>query len=195
MSKVCEKLLISRLESVIADRKIIPNFQYGFRKKHSTIAQVHRVSKKKIRNALEEKKYCPAVFLDAEKAFDKVWHSGLIYKLSGLLLSNFVNIIDSYLNSRLFQVNLEGEKSEWRPIQAGVPQGSVFAPLLYLLYSSDIPAPAGSTSTMFADDVTILTVSNNYADAVTKLQRNINKVYRWSQRWRIKINETKSRAI
>jgi hypothetical protein len=81
-----------------------------------------------------------AVFLDIEKAFDTLWHPGLLYKLYKLeLSSNLINLINSSLSERQFRASVEGEMSTPRDIKAGVPQGSVLSLTLYNLYINDIP--------------------------------------------------------
>ena len=79
-SKLFEKLLIKRLKPINERKNLIPNHQFGFRSKLSTIDQVHRITNI-AENALEEKKVCSAVFLDVVQAFDKVWQEGLNCKL------------------------------------------------------------------------------------------------------------------
>ncbi len=69
LSKLFEKLFLTRLKPVHEERKLIPDEQYGFQEKHSTIEQVHRITAV-ISEALETKKYCAAAFLDAAQAFD-----------------------------------------------------------------------------------------------------------------------------
>jgi hypothetical protein len=77
-----------------------------------------------------------AVFLDIDKAFNTKWHSGLLYKLSELEFSaGVIKLISSFLTDRKFKVLVEGEFSTSRIIAAGVPQGSVVAPVLYSLYT------------------------------------------------------------
>ncbi len=93
-----------------------------------------------IERAFENKEYCPAAFLDVSQAFDKVWHQGLIYKLSKLLPSAYYcQLLESYLSDRKFRVKNQETYSSFYPILAGVPQGSVMAPFLYLIYTADIP--------------------------------------------------------
>jgi hypothetical protein len=96
MSKPFEKLLLIRLKSVITKKKLIPNHQFGFRKQHSTLEQVHRIIEA-IEQAIEEKKICTTVFLDVSQAFDRVWHKGLEYKLRSLLPKQYSNILTSYI--------------------------------------------------------------------------------------------------
>jgi len=99
LSKLFEKLLLKRLKPIIEVKQLIPEHQFGFRSKHSTIEQVHRVTNI-INKALEEKKYCCGVFLDNAQAFDKVWHKGLLIKLREKLPHTWCALIESYLSER-----------------------------------------------------------------------------------------------
>ena len=194
ISKVFERLIMRRLTNIIENKQLIPAHQFGFRHKHSTIDQVHRITAR-IENALEEKKVCSAVFLDVSQAFDKVWHEGLNYKLNTMLPKSFALLLKSYLEDRTFSVRYEDCNSTVRKIRAGVPQGSVLGPTLYLLYTSDIPKFSDATTATFADDTAILATGINTRYAAMKLQRAVNKAYEWTKEWRIKLNETKSQHV
>ena len=191
ISKLFEKMLLHRLKPVIDNQKLIPDYQFGFREKHSTIDQVHRITNV-IEKALEEKKVCSTVFLDVSQAFDKVWHHGLIHKLSIMLPKQFVDILESYLSQRAFRVRHEDAYSELKQIKAGVPQGSVLGPTLYLLYTCDIPELENNTIATFADDTAIMAVGDTQEEAVEKVQTAINTIFEWTKIWRIKLNESKS---
>ena len=82
-----------------------------------------------------------AAFLDVAKAFDKVWHKRLVFKLSKMLPKNHVLILASYLKNREFRIRFDDSLSDFKPIKAGVPQRSVLSPLLYSLFTADIPSP------------------------------------------------------
>ena len=99
MSKLFEKLLIRRLKPIIERKTLIPNHQFRFRSKPSTIDQVHRITNI-VENALEENKVCSAVFLDVAQAFDKLWHEGLNCKLRTILPKQYAEILESYLADR-----------------------------------------------------------------------------------------------
>lgn len=191
ISKLFEKLLLKRLRPLIENNKLIPDYQFGFRQKHSTVDQVHRITDI-IERALEEKKICSTVFLDVAQAFDKVWHEGLIHKLNKMLPKQYVEILTSYISDRTFRIKQEDEYSDLKDIKAGVPQGSVLGPILYLLYTSDIPALNDITVATFADDTALLAVDQDLEASMAKLQRECNKLIDWSKKWRIKLNELKS---
>jgi hypothetical protein len=101
MSKLFEKLLLLRLQSVITKKNLIPNHQFGFRKQHSTLEQVHRIIEA-IEQAREGKKICTAVFLDVSQAFNRVWHKGLEYELRTLLPKQYRYILTSYIREKNF---------------------------------------------------------------------------------------------
>lgn len=191
LSKLFERLLLARLKPILQDKQLIPSHQFGFRSKHSTIDQVHRITDV-IERCLEEKKVCSTVFLDIAQAFDKVWHEGLCHKLEQVLPAAYSQLLKSYLDERYFRVKLDDEYSTLRQIKAGVPQGSVLGPVLYTLYTSDIPKPAGVTIATFADDTAILSVAEDIEESTEKLQRAVNEVNTWTNHWLIKLNDTKS---
>ena len=97
-----------------------------------------------------------SVFLDISKAFDKVWHEGLLYKLKSMGVSGkLYNLLENYLSDRFQRVLLNGQTSSWRPVLAGVPQGSILGPLLFLIYINDLPNELKSNAKLFADDTSL----------------------------------------
>ena len=114
------------------------------------------------------------------------------YKLIKLLPKQYSEILESYLSERFFRVKQEGAYSELKEIKAGVPQGSVLGPLLYLLYTNDVPILPNNTIATFADDTAVLSVAETIEQSTAKLQKAVNHVIIWTKKWRIKLNETKS---
>jgi hypothetical protein len=100
---------------------------------------------------------CASIFLDTQQAFDKVWHEGLLYKLKSRLPDQFYIVLKSYLEERYFQVEIEDTISDYNIIKAGVSQGSVIGPLLYLMYTADMPtSDITLILAIFAEDTAIL---------------------------------------
>lgn len=118
----------------------------------------------------KKKKYCSAVFLDVQEAFDKVWHEGLLFKIKQKLQQYFL-LLKSYLSDRSFQVRHGQDLSELHPIQSGVPQSSVLGPVLYTLFTADLPIRRNIAAATFADDTAILAVHQNPKAASKNLQR------------------------
>jgi hypothetical protein len=172
----------------------IPHRQFGFRQAHSTIQQCHRIADT-INKALEDQQYCTAVFLDVSQAFDKVWHPGLLFKIKQTLPSGYYNLLKSYLQDRHFVTKFNNETSSRFPIHSGVPQGSILGPLLYTLYTSDLPVSRKTTLSTFADDTAIFATHLDPTTASLNLQDHLNNIEKWRQKWKMKVNETKSSHI
>lgn len=194
MSKILEKILLKRLMDIIEEKGLIPDHQFGFRRQHSTIEQVHRVVNA-INKTFEGKSYCAALFLDISQAFDKVWHTGLLYKLKQHFPYHLYALMKSYLHERYFRVRYEAEVTSLHKIESGVPQGSVLGPVLYLLFTADLPTCQGTITTTFADDTAVLSISKDPLEATRLLQQNVNMIEKWTKKWQISLNETKSHYI
>ena len=105
------------------------------------------------------------VALDISKAFDRVWHAGLLHKLKSYGISGQIfGLISSFLSNRLLCVFLDGKSSQEYPVNAGVPQGSVLGPTLFLLYINDLPDDVISNIAIYADDTTLYTKCDQTSD-------------------------------
>lgn len=144
----------------------------------------------------ENKQRTAAIFLDIEKAFDRVWHPGLLYKLYQLNTPAYLlALIKSFLEDRSFIVRVDNETSSAKPIRAGVPQGSCLSPLLYSAYTNDIPLNSNATLSLFADDTLLTTTNRNPSRAAIQLQKQIDIAMAWFQKWKLKVNAQKSVAV
>ncbi|GAB0086262.1 hypothetical protein DMENIID0001_002810 [Sergentomyia squamirostris] len=182
---------MKRLRPMIAKKNLIPSHQFGFREEHGTVEQVHRLVNE-VQLAFEKKQYCSALFADVSQAFDKTWHEGLIHKLRSHLSSGYSDILESFLKDRTFYIKQGSEQTDLCPVSSGVPQGSVLGPLLYLIYTADLPTPSSVFTATFADDTVILATGDTAEAASQCLQKAITELERWLSDWRIKVNETKS---
>jgi hypothetical protein len=115
----------------------------------------------KINEALEKKQYYSAAFIYFSQAFDKVWHTGLLYKLRWSLPLNYFLILKSYLHSRHFLVKVETGYTELPSVNAGVSKDSVLRPLLYPLYTADLPTSPESITATFANDTAVLAMESD----------------------------------
>ena len=107
---------------------------------------------------------CCDVSKDISKAFDKVWHQGLLYKLKQNGISgNLLEILTGFLKDRKQRVVLNGQNSLWANIEAGVPQGSILGPLLFLIYINDLPDNQSTNVKLFADDSSLFSVVHDIA--------------------------------
>jgi hypothetical protein len=185
LSKVFEKILLERFLHIVQNKQLLPDHQFGSRQEHSTIHQIHRIVHA-INAALESKQYCSAAFLDISQAFDSVWHIGLLYKLRHSIPLSYFLILKSYLLNRHFKVKIENAFTDLLPVNAGVPQGSVLGPLLYLLYTSDLPTSPDTTTTTFADDTAVLATNPDPTIASHKLQTGLLAIRHWFTKWRLK---------
>ena len=106
--------------------------------------------------AVDNAKEVRAVFYDISKAFDRVWHKGLLHKLRGIGFSGKVLLwFSSYLSGRRQRVVLIGKFSKWVEVLAGVPKGSILGPLLFLIYTNCIVKCTGGSIRLFADDTSL----------------------------------------
>jgi len=129
-----EKCVHKHLCNYLVSNKLITNLQSGFIPGVSTVFKPTMIYND-IAKAVDEGSEVRAVFCDISKAFDRVWHRYLLNKLSGLGISGpLLNWFTSYLSYRKQRVVYANCSSSWSSINAGVPQGSIFGPLLFYVY-------------------------------------------------------------
>jgi len=129
---------------------------------------------------------CTSILLDIHKAFDKVWHRGLLYKLKLRFPDHLYLLLKSYLSESYFQVKIDDELSDYHPIRAGVPQGSVLGALFCLLYTVDFPTTQDTFMATFAEDTAILSSDPDPVCATEKLQHHLNLLQNWLERGELK---------
>ncbi|GBP76203.1 RNA-directed DNA polymerase from mobile element jockey [Eumeta japonica] len=139
-----------------------------------------------------------------EKAFDRVWHDGLIYKLIDTSLSPaLTKVVANFLQRRSFCVAVDDVLSAPRPIEAGVPQGSCLSPELYAVYTDDIPTLHGHLEdweddvmlALYADDSAYFALSRRADLAAKRIQRVLDQLPEWLDKWRMAVNVSKTAAL
>jgi hypothetical protein len=141
--------------------------------------------------SLEERTLCTAVFLDVARAFDKVWHVGLLYKLKAALPGPYYLLLKTYLTDRYFQVRYNGTCFECHEVRSGVPQAIVLGPLLYLLFTADLPTTDYTTIANFAEETRLLAVHRDSIVAFQRLQSHLTLLHDWFEMWIIRVNPAK----
>ena len=131
------------------------DFQYGFRSFRS-IADLLTVVSDRIATAFNRSAATRVVALDISKAFDRVWHAGLLLKLKSCGISGQIyGLISSFLINRQLRVVLDGMFSQEYPVNAGFPQSFILGPTLFLLYINDLPDDVICDIAIYADDTTL----------------------------------------
>ncbi|GFT94731.1 probable RNA-directed DNA polymerase from transposon BS [Trichonephila clavipes] len=155
-SKLAEKIISTRLNDFLETNKILIPEQHGFRPRLSTTHQLLRVVEY-IKEGNNMGQCTAAVFLDIQKAFDRVWHSGLLFKLINYNIPTpLILLLNSYISNRSFTVKINRTYSQTRSISAGVAQGSILGPVLFNLYVNDILKSTNTMLCMYADDTAYL---------------------------------------
>ena len=150
VSKVFEKLVNNRIVDHLEKCGLFSDFEYGFSSSRSTADLLT------IARAFNRSGATRAVALDISKAFDRVWHAGLLHKLKSYGISGQIfGLISSFLSNRRLRVVLDGKSSQEYPVNAGVPQGSILGPTLFLLYINDLPDDVISNIAIYADYTTL----------------------------------------
>ena len=169
---------------VLDSHNIIHDAQHGFRKHRSTETQLIQFIDNLAHN-IDNRIQTDAILLDFQKAFDKVPHQRLFYKLKYYGISpQALNWIHSFLSNRTQQVLLEGNMSSSIIVTSGVPQGSVLGPILFPIYINDLPDYIQNNSTvkLFADDTIIYHPITNQQES-NALQEDLDALQRWESDW------------
>ena len=193
--KLMEKIVFNRLNFYLERKNQFRPSQGGFRKRLCTVDQI-AIIENEIRFSLSKKQITIVVFIDLHKAFDSVWHLGIIYKLFRLgIQGRMLRWIKNYLSERTFKVFYEGKHSIDKKITSGVPQGAILSPLLFNVFTSDLPIVDGIQSTEYADDLAFFCSGSDPVQVMQKLQTQLSQLFSWTREWGLEINEIKTKAM
>ena len=170
---------------------LLSSCQSGFRKNDSCISQLLAITHEIYKNF----DACPpvetrSVFLDISKAFYRVWHEGLLFKLKCYCIKgSLLTLIKSFLSDRLQRVVLNGKCSTWKNLLAlRVPQGSILGPLLFLIFINDLPTGLQSNVKIFADDTALLSAMFDNLISSNILNADLTLISEWAYQWEMSFN-------
>ena len=186
-------MVYNRLYSHIQQH--LPTHQSGFRQCDGTELQLAR-NNHEISAHRDSGHHVSACFFDLSKAFDRVWHPGLLKKLSHYGVEAEAHIwLTGYLSGRRQRVQVDGTVSPWLGVPAGVPQGSVLGPLLFLTYTIDLPNACindDTTCSQFADDTALIASTSSPQQTEQQLQRAVTSAAKWLNDWHLLVNIDKT---
>ncbi|PIK52472.1 hypothetical protein BSL78_10630 [Apostichopus japonicus] len=197
LGKCLEKIIARRLYKFIEDYNIIPDSQAGIRRNRSTTDQLFHFLQHTSTHRTKGH-HTIAAFFDAEKAFDRMWHEGLLLKLRKYNLpTKLTRWIASFLSHRTTNFKIGSSFSSPLHITTGTPQGSTISPILYTMYVGDIPQPENRFTqiSQYADDIAIWTSHINPVRTEEYLQQYINRINQWCHDWRLELNPKKSQIL
>ena len=176
-------------------------FQDGFRSSRSTADLVTVVSDR-IARAFNRSVATPALALNISKAFDRVGHAGLLHKLKSYGISGQIfGFISSFLSSRRLLVVLDGKSSQEYPVNAGVPEGSILGPTLFLLYINVLPDNVICDIAIYADDTTLYSKCDQASDLcqrlelASELESDLRDIVDWGKMWLVDFNAGKIQLV
>ena len=177
------------------------DFQYRFRSSRST-ADLLTVVSDRIARAFNRSGATGTVALDISKAFDRVWHAGLLHKLKSYGISGQIfGLISSFLSNRRLRVVLDGKSSQEYPVNAGVPQGSILGPTLFVLYINDLADDVICDIAVYADDTPLLSMCDRASDLWqqleldSELEFDLRDTVDWAKKWLVDFNAGKTQVV
>ena len=194
LCKVLEHIMASHLVKHFDKHDLLYDLQHGFREKKVMWYSAYHVVRGLARNTSVGEQ-TDLILLDFSKAFDKVNHSKLIWKLHQYgIRGNALSWIQAFLGNRSQTVVIEGEESGSVPVSSGVPQGSVLGPILFLVFITDLPEKLSSQVRLFADDTAVYLTIGGLDDG-TVLQNDLDKLSLWESQWDMEFNPSKCLVV
>ena len=192
--KILESIIVDEIVSHLESNNLILDSQHGFRNGRSCLTNLldffHDMY-----SIYDTSRAIDILYLDFQKAFDKVPHKRLMAKIRSLgIIDEAADWIENWLSNRKQQVVINGTSSGWEEVTSGVPQGSVLGPLLFIIYINDLDLGLVSKISKFADD-TKLGIKADEINAVKQLQDDLNKIGEWSVKWQMPFNIDKCKVM
>ena len=199
MSVICkllERLIKDHMVDFLIRHKLLNSSQHGFLKARSCLTNM-LCFLKEITKWIDEGSPVDIIYLDFQKAFDKVPHQRLLLKLKAHGIGDgIIDWIEQWLTDRRQRVVVDGEVSNWKSVFSGVPQRSILGPLLFLIYiyTNDLDNNITSIVLKFADDIKVFRKVNNDGDK-QHLQNDLDRLVKWSEKWQMLFNFGKCKCL
>ncbi|MCG8097314.1 MAG: hypothetical protein JAZ17_27465 [Candidatus Thiodiazotropha endolucinida] len=195
VGKLQERIAFKHIYNFLHENDLLYKYQSGFLPNHSTTFQLIDIYHH-ICQTFDNNQFSCMVFLDVSKAFDRVWHKGLVFKLrQNGIAGELLEWITDYLNDRKQKVIIRNSSSGLRRVNAGVPQGSVLGPLLFLIYINDISDSLLSLTRLFADDSSLFCAAATLKDIEGIINHDLLMLVNWASQWLIKFNPLKTEVM
>ena len=192
--KIMERIIRDEIVQHMTTNNLFTECQHGFIAGKSCTTQLLEYIED-ITQALDTGMGVDVIYLDFQKAFDKVPHQRLLKKLYAYgIRGHTYQWIKEFLSNRQQRVTINGSKSEWRDVTSGIPQGSVLGPVLFLVFINDFPDVIEVLLKLFADDAKLYSVISSLND-VQPLQRSVNNAGTWSIDWEMLFNIKKCHQL
>lgn len=196
--KLLEKIINRRLRLHLESNGLHNPRQYGFRPQKDTTKAIALIYET-IAQSLSRREQCCLVLRDVSKAFDKVWHEGLKFKLLHLGLPTILEkLLCDFVTDRTARIRHKDKLGDLIHLDSGVAQGSVLSPTLYILYTRDTPPPPPDClDIMYADDVTQVVTHQGRSKLMmaNKIAREIARISQYERQWKIRTNQQKFKII
>ena len=190
-----ERLVHNKLHDYLMTNSLLTPLNSGFKKHDSAVNQLIALHDN-ICKSLERKHDVRVVFLDLSKAFDRVWHKGLLFKLKQLGITGpLLSWLQNYLSDRYQRVVIDGQSSDWIKIEAGVPQGSILGPLLFVIFINDIVKHIQTNIRLFADDTSLFYSIVDRHLTQRLMNQDLQKISEWAAQWLMIFNVLKNEAM
>ena len=192
--KLLERLIKDHMVDFLVKHKLLNSSQHGFLKARSCLTNM-LCFLEEITKWIDVGSPVDIIYLDFQKAFDKVPHQRLLLKLKAHGIGDSItDWIEQWLTDRRQRVVVDGEISNWKSVLSGVPQGSVLGPILFLIYINDLDDSITSNVLKFADDTKLFRKVNTDGDK-QHLQNDLDRLVKWSEKWQMLFNFGKCKCL
>ena len=197
IGKLQERIVFKNIYNSLNENNLIYKYQSSFLPSNLTTFQLINIYQHIYhRQAIDSNQYSCMVFYNVSRAFDRVWHKRLLFKFRQHGIDgDLLNWTSDYLHDRKQRIVIRSCLSDFKRVNAGVPQGSVLGPLLFLIYEYDISESLLSLTRLFADDNSLFYSASSLADIEGIIVHNLRLLVVWAKQWLIKFNPLKTEAI